>query len=123
VDGTGLEKGRRREGRRLKWPGTERGVAMPDDAELESDLRSQIDAAVAEGFSSRDGIVDGFTELAEEEHKRNGLEPLVARLTDEALVAHDSRQAGWIGETDCDRLDSAFASLEEQGVVARQHFT
>ena len=32
-------------------------------------------------------------------------------------------QASWPAETDCDRLDRAFAELEQQGIVARQNFS
>lgn len=32
-------------------------------------------------------------------------------------------QASWPTPTDCDRLDAAFAALEQGGIVCRQHFS
>jgi hypothetical protein len=90
---------------------------------IEAELRGPIATAVAEGFSGRTDIIGRFSEVAEDEYGRDDLEPVVTRLTDAALTAHHRRQARWKGETDCDRLDAAFAALEQQGIVARQNFT
>ena len=95
---------------------------MPCDP-ISAELQPQIESAVAEGFSSRDSLIDNFTDIAEDEHDRDDLGPLVAGLVDAALAAHARRQARWKGETDCDRLDRAFEALEAEGVVARQNFT
>ncbi len=91
--------------------------------EIMANLRERIAAAVAEGFSTRDEIAEDFAELAEADYGRDDLDPVIDRLTDEAIEAHRIRQSQWTGPTDCDRLDAAFADLEEHGVVARQHFT
>jgi hypothetical protein len=91
--------------------------------EIVAELRERIAAAVAEGFSTRGKIVDDFTELAEADYNRDDLDTVIEQLTDEAIAAHRSRQSEWTEPTDCDRLDQAFADLEERGVVARQHFT
>lgn len=90
---------------------------------IENELRRRIEAAVVQGFDERDEIIMAETEAAEDEYDRDDLEPLVTRLTDEALAAHHRKQARWKGETDCDRLDAAFEELERQGIVARQNFT
>lgn len=89
-------------------------------------LRERIENQVAEGFSERDEIIERAIESAEDEYQeytRDELEPKVTELTDAAIAAHHKRQARWKRETDCDRLDQAFAELERQGVVARQNFT
>jgi hypothetical protein len=91
--------------------------------EIVAELRGRIAAAVAEGFSTRDTLAEDFAELAAADYGRDDLDPVIDRLTDEAIEAHRRRQCEWTGPTDCDRLDAAFADLEEHGVVARQHFT
>jgi hypothetical protein len=96
---------------------------MPTDDEILIELRERIAAAVAEGFEDRVGIISGFIEYAEEEHSRDDLAEAVEQLVDTELAAHRRRQAKWAEPTDCDRLDQAFADLEDRGVVARQHFT
>jgi hypothetical protein len=90
---------------------------------IENELRERIASAVAAGFDDREDIVAEVTESAEDEFEVDDLEPLVERLTDEAVAAHHRRQARWKGPTDCERLDLAFEALERQGIVARQNFT
>ncbi len=91
--------------------------------EIMANLRERIAAAVAEGFSTRDEIAADFAELAEADYGRDDLDPVIDRLTDEAIDAHRRRQSQWMGPTDCDRLGAASADLEEHGVVARPHFS
>jgi hypothetical protein len=95
---------------------------MPTKAEIEAELGDRINAAVAEGFDSREDIIDRLTQYAEDETGESEWKPVVSRLTDAALLAHRQEQATWGDETDCDRLDRAFAALEEQGIIARQNF-
>jgi hypothetical protein len=98
-------------------------MAAKSKAKIEAELRERITAAVAEGFDERDEIIVGQTENAEDEYERDDLEPLVEKLTDQALAAHHRKQAKWKGRTDNDRLDHAFEALERAGIVARQNFT
>ena len=44
------------------------------------------------------------------------------RLTDRMLARHFALQHSWLDETDCDRLEEAFAELDRHGIVARQNF-
>jgi hypothetical protein len=90
---------------------------------IEAELREQITTAVAEGFSDREDIIGRFAENAEADYERDDLEPLIEKLTDQALAAHHRKQAKWKGRTDNDRLDHAFEALERMGIVARQNFT
>ena len=46
-----------------------------------------------------------------------------AKITDELLHLHYEDQRTWTHETDCDKLDEAFAELDRKGIVARQNFT
>src|SRR5262245_51595838 len=86
------------------------------------DLREFIANRVREGFESPHEIVENAQHWACE-NERNELLSEIKRLTAEALVAHQTEQAGWGPTTDCDRLDSAFAALNAQGIVARQDFS
>jgi hypothetical protein len=87
------------------------------------DLREFIAQRVHEGFESAHEIIDNATDWAREKYSRDDLRPEVKRLTAEALAAHQAEQAGWGPTTDCDRLDTAFAALNAQGIVARQDFS
>lgn len=99
---------------------------MAIKASVIKEMRTRIENQVAEGFSERDSIIENAMDSAVDEYQeyeRDELEPKVTELTDAAIAAHHKRQARWKRDTDCDRLDQAFAELERQGVVARQNFT
>jgi hypothetical protein len=51
------------------------------------------------------------------------LRPHARRMVREILDMHLREQASWPIPTDCDRLDAAFAALEQAGIVCRQHFS
>ncbi len=95
---------------------------MPTKKQL-ANLKRGIAAHVAEGFSTRGAIVDRFTEDPDEEEYGEVEGATVKALVDQAVRAHHTKQARWTTPTDCDKLDSAFKSLERKGVVARQNFT
>jgi hypothetical protein len=92
-------------------------------AEALDDLREFIEYRVREGFETAQKIVENACSWAWFRYKRDDLLPEVERLTSEALTAHQAEQATWGPTTDCDRLDTAFAALNEQGIVARQDFS
>jgi len=79
---------------------------------------------VAMGFDDADTIHGAALDHLAAECDFEILEPYLGRLTRELLAEHIRAQDAWPAETDCDRLDFAFLVLEEeQGIVARQHFT
>lgn len=80
----------------------------------------------------RDGLRCGYdgravlSENAEEYLVADGVRP-VSRAQAEQLVdrlwrERVAEQAGWVGETDPERLARAFASLDAAGVTARENF-
>ena len=87
------------------------------------ELREFIAQRVREGFESPHELVENAHDWAYGRYERDDLLPEVKRLTAEALASHQAEQAGWGPTTDCDRLDTAFASLDAQGIVARQDFS
>jgi uncharacterized protein DUF6891 len=92
-------------------------------AQALEDLRAFIAYRVREGFESVHDIVENATDYAYETHGREDLQPEIKRITAELIAAHRAEEAGWEGPTDCDRLNEAFAALNEQGIVARQDFS
>jgi hypothetical protein len=87
------------------------------------DLRSYIASRMREGFESVHDIIENATDYALERHGRDDMLPGIKRLTAELLAELQAEQDGWLGPTDCDSLDEAFAVLNRQGVVARQDFS
>ena len=78
---------------------------------------------VAEGFDTRDDIVEIAVDLFTEGGDTAALKKLVERTCDRALADHATRERSWREPTDCDRLDRAFAELESQGILARQRYS
>ncbi|MGO9108386.1 MAG: DUF6891 domain-containing protein [Thermoguttaceae bacterium] len=91
--------------------------------EVVDEIQRPVAREVQQGFHSEEEIVAGVTESLEDEHKRSDLRPYVSRTVARMLQEHRRIQARWKTPTDCDRLDLAFANLEDQGIVARQNFT
>ncbi|HET7460765.1 MAG TPA: hypothetical protein VFJ82_05940 [Longimicrobium sp.] len=87
------------------------------------ELREQIETDVKAGFLEAWDVEQSAVDAFQDRVEPAALEAAAERLTEEALAAHARAQATWPAETDCDRLDAAFAALEERGIVARQHFS
>ena len=84
------------------------------------ELRGYVREAVRAGFLPADEIAGRACEIMEDDP---ALRPHADRFAAEELAAHAVEAAGWPAVTDCDRLDAAFAALEETGIVARQDFS
>ncbi|WP_254913857.1 DUF6891 domain-containing protein [Sphingobium sp. Z007] len=86
-------------------------------------LRELVRRDVAGGFFDDDAILTNANDMFEEELPRPLLRVEASAALRAALAEHRAAEQGWSDTTDCDRLDAAFAALEEEGVVARQNFT
>src|SRR5688572_13086214 len=94
--------------------------------DLEAEARNIILPSIKIGFDSDEYIIERtinylIDNAPDEDETR--IEMLVQRITHDALRDYEAEQVTWITPTDCDRLDLAFAQLEEVGIVARQNFT
>jgi len=86
---------------------------------LNSDALHEIDGLVRGGFEKRDRIIEI---LCEEMYAPGELdEAEVIAAVDAALAAHARDKTTWPVTTDCDRLDSVFAALNAQGIIALQN--
>ena len=86
------------------------------------EIRRLIDRRVAGGFDGRGAILEDAKDYARDA-KLEGQDDAITRHLDDALACHRREQESWTRPTDCDRLDAAFAALEAEGIVARQHFS
>ena len=94
------------------------------DTELTDDLAHQIRTLVQAGYLAPEQVLEaGVDYVRDEVDDLAALQSLARRLVDQALADHAAEQADWKGLTDCDRLDMAFAALNDEGIVARQDFT
>jgi hypothetical protein len=87
------------------------------------EMRDSIRRDVAAGFRDPDDIIEGVVEMFSDQADEEELRPNAERLTRQAVRAHLRDQATWPKATDCDRLDAAFDALEAGGIIARQNFT
>ena len=86
-------------------------------------MHSSIRRDIAAGFETPDEIVDSVVEVFDDEADAAILRSHARRMVREILDVHLREQATWPTPTDCDRLDAAFAALEQAGIVCRQHFS
>jgi hypothetical protein len=91
-------------------------------ADVLEEIRAFAERRVALGFDPDDMIVADANDVCFDRTGRDDLLPVIERIVAEVSELHRIEQAKWDAPTDCDRIDEAFANLEEQGVVARQNF-
>lgn len=86
-------------------------------------VRDQIRRDVASGFYDEDAILTNAADAFADDLTPDELRPMAQQALREALAEQRAAEPHWPDETDCDRLDAAFAALEENGVIARQNFS
>ena len=87
------------------------------------ELKDRITELVANGFWSPEDVEEIAVDFFEDEVDLELLRGPAKEFTRKAFNAHRAEQASWPAVTDCDRLDSAFAELEERGIISRQNFS
>jgi hypothetical protein len=98
--------------------------------EQRAGARRLVDRLIARGFIDEVNIVARAT--GELEYTMDGsgdeypgfeeIEPVIEPMVTERLAMRRRAEQRWKRLTDCDKLDLAFADLEEQGIIARQDY-
>ncbi|MEV5937472.1 hypothetical protein [Streptomyces sp. NPDC051994] len=110
------------------WERLDFGPVEPVPAlELGDEERGLLEARVREvivgGYATRAELA----ELAEDYLVTAAARPVspeqARQLVDRMWLERVGEQAGWVGETDPDRLSRAFTALDAAGITAREHFT
>lgn len=101
---------------------TDGGPTSPVD-----EMRQFIRTQVAGGFLDADEVEQSAMDCFEDDLAGEHLDPAMLKRiagveTDKAFAAQLDAQRQWPAVTDCDRLDRAFADLNQHGIVARQNF-
>jgi hypothetical protein len=95
--------------------------AAPGDGP--DDLHEWLVREVAAGFSDPDEIVEAAGDVFEGDRNREAVQAEAERMLSGLLAAHARDQATWPATTDNDRLEAAFAELEDGGIVCRENFS
>jgi len=85
-------------------------------------MRDFIGQLVAGGFYTEPEIVQHAVDYLGDEQPEDVLHPHAVLMAAEAISQHLLDQKNWPARTDCDRLDDAFAELDESGIISRQNF-
>ena len=97
--------------------------AATPDGDVPAEMRAHIDREVAAGFADQDDILQSTIDIFSDEAHAAEIERQAPEMIRQALMRHRVQQISWPVLTDCDRLDAAFAALEDDGVIARQNFS
>lgn len=97
--------------------------AAAPDGDILAEMRAHIDREVAAGFASQDDILQSTIDVFSDEADPAAIGRQAPDLIRQAITRHRAQQQSWPVLTDCDRLDAAFAALEDDGVIARQNFS
>src|SRR5690348_7266355 len=87
------------------------------------DLREYLRVQVSAGFDPLPVVIDGAVDVfADTTLSPEDLRGAATAIADQLVAAQLTDQSSWPQVTDNDRLDSAFATLDLGGIVARQNF-
>ncbi|MEW2177437.1 hypothetical protein AB0890_14035 [Streptomyces sp. NPDC005406] len=123
----------------VRWarqePGWDTGIAwesagLPEPEpvpEIADGIREQLEEHVRELLRGGYGSVADLSESAEDHLVKDGVHPVTLaqarQLVERLWLERVEEQQGWVGVTDPDRLEQAFAELDGRGITAREHFT
>ncbi|WP_335931860.1 DUF6891 domain-containing protein [Streptomyces sp. PTD5-9] len=95
--------------------------------ELPPETRARLEERIRELLRCGYDTVEELAEAAEEylvtDEERPVTDAQARRLAERLWLERVEEQRRWPDVTDADRLERAFASLEERGITAREHFT
>jgi hypothetical protein len=106
-------------------PRSAASAPLPERTESDAlaDLEQFIATLVAAGFDTPEEILQAASDYLADDLDQRRIDLESGPMLERALAAHAAAEAGWPALTDCDRLDAAFAALEQRGVIARQNFS
>ena len=91
------------------------------DPTLEADIKSFIELQTKAGFLSHKEIAEEcYLEFHGDHPDDDALEYTIRVVTAAEVCLHEFEQNKW-HETDCDKLDEAFAALDRMGILTRQN--
>ena len=98
--------------------------------EQRAEARRSVDYLIARGFINEatieacavEDVLFAMGEGGDEELDCDDIEASVKSMVAERLEMRRRAEQRWKRLTDCDKLDLAFADLEEQGIIARQDY-
>lgn len=107
------------------------------DTKIDTEIIGGIKGGIKNGINGNTNITDGGARAASFSDSRlddwgrldlsaNARERRLRQLeiwTDHALALHREEERRYPPLTDCDRIDRAFQKLQEQDIIARQHFS
>jgi hypothetical protein len=90
------------------------------------ELRERAELEIKAGFASQREILAMLSEVMKYDHELKGDElkegkKELKELIDKLLEQHQKDQKKFPEVTDCDKLDAAFADLEQQGILTAQN--
>jgi len=98
-------------------------MAKETDEDLRGDIDALLKAMVRGGFAPRDEIWLALDDICEQGEEPDTLRAYASAELELLWREQRADEATWKGSTDCDRLDKAFADLEDRGIICRQDFT
>ncbi|MFF2078819.1 DUF6891 domain-containing protein [Kitasatospora sp. NPDC058162] len=87
------------------------------------DLLAQVRSAIVRGYATRARLVEFARDQLAFEYRRPAALQQAEALVDRMWRERLREQETWQGETDPERLTTAFSALEAEGIVAREDFT
>lgn len=110
----------------VHWKRVELPPAEPVPA-LDDETRAEIEEYVRElirrGYDGRAQLAEDAEEWLVDGDERPVSAAQAQAIVDRLWLERVEEQAGWVGETDPERITAVFAGLDGRGIVARENFT
>lgn len=98
-------------------------MAKDTDEDLRGDVDATLNAMVRGAFLPRDQVWLAIDDICEDAEDPDALRAYASAELELLWNEQRAVEKTWSGSTDCDRLDKAFAELEDRGIICRQDFT
>lgn len=87
------------------------------------EIQDSVRTAVQGGFDEPEEILEEtIFEFEDEDIEPEWLENKARTIINAMFLAHYLKQSEWKHDTDCDKLDDAFAELDRHGILARHNW-
>ncbi|MFE3249838.1 DUF6891 domain-containing protein [Streptomyces sp. NPDC059209] len=94
--------------------------------ELDDKTRRQVEeyvrGLIARGYDGREELTEDAEEWLVDGDERPVSTAQAGRIVDRLWLERLDEQAGWVGETDPERITAVFEGLDARGIVARENF-
>ncbi|MFD3918151.1 DUF6891 domain-containing protein [Streptomyces sp. NPDC058595] len=99
------------------------GEPVPElDDKTRREVEEYVRGLIARGYDGREELTEDAEEWLVDGDERPVSAAQAGQIVDRLWLERLDEQAGWVGETDPERITAVFEGLDARGIVARENF-